>query len=163
MKHSNIYDAIDYFLDDNKLKAGMTRVLEITNELKMKPALISINTFKCAYKGKKVIHFSIGGRRNFIKNCLVVGVEIADKDDLEQIILSQPDDVINEFMNREKTHCVSCKSHCDNSIKIKIFGNEHHFCSRYNYMCSNPTPEQFKMIEKFVNIRIDYINSKAWV
>ena len=88
-----IEDICDYFLTDSILKNGIMQLLEKCRNLSMKPTLISLNTFKCAYKGKKVVHFSIGGRRQFLKNSLTIGVEIAENEDLEHIILAQPDDV----------------------------------------------------------------------
>jgi len=47
-----IKDVCNYFLTDDTLKTGMARLLELSNELKMKPVWIQRNGFKCTYKSK---------------------------------------------------------------------------------------------------------------
>jgi len=94
-------------------------------------------------------------------NNVTVSISLADKQDLEKVVLTLPDELRTEFLNRTTTHCGVCSAAtCNFGIVLEISGEEHCFCSRFNYMRHNPTAEQFKMIERFISIRKDYINSK---
>ena len=77
-------------------------------------------------------------------------------------MLAQPDEVIVEFFDRKTTHCGSCSpAACIyGGASMEIKGEKHYYCSRFNYICNNPTAEQFKIIERFIGLRRYYIDSK---
>ena len=156
-----IEDVCNYFLTDRTLKKGMARLLEISRELRMKPGWVQINGYKCNYKGKGVVSYVIGGN-GYLKNYLIVGVTLADRQDLEKVILSLPDDLIQELQNRNHTHCRVCRAAtcAYGGFSYEYKGEIHFLCSRFNYMCNNPSAEQFKMIERFINIRRAYLDEK---
>ena len=153
-----IEDVCEYFLKDEVLKAGMARLLELSREVKMKPGWMQRNGFKCTYKGKGVVSYVISGNR--WRSDLVISVTLADKKDLHNVVTALPDDLRAEFIKeRNITHCGKCSAaSCDFGAFVEISGEKHWFCSRFNYMCKNPTAEQFKMIEQFIQIRRDYID-----
>ena len=150
-----IEGACEYFLTDENLKNGSSRLLEILREMKIKPRWVSKNTYDYFYKRKKIATL-----RFRTKNNICISVTIADKDDLEKIILSQPDDLINEFANRTISHCITCSPSCKFGVKFFIAGKERNFCSRFNYMRVNPTAEQFGIIEKYIDISKKYNDGK---
>ena len=150
-----IEDVCDYFLNDSILKENTMRLLEFSRELKMNPVWIQKNGFKCSYKGKSVISYKFG------KDDIHICVYLAEKDDLHDVVLALPDNLKTEFLkDRNLTHCQVCSAaSCGFGVKVESSDKEYHFCSRFNYMCKNPTPEQFKMIEQFIGIRRNYIDS----
>jgi hypothetical protein len=90
-----------------------------------------------------------------------VSCSLADRKDLEQVVLELADDARAEFLYRKITHCVVCSAAtCGFGVTLKVSGKKHHFCSRFNYMCHNPTAEQFRVIEQFIDTRRKYIDSK---
>ena len=138
------------------LNEGMKQLIEFSRSLKMNPRHAWAKAFKCVYKGMNVVTF------NMHENVLIITVYIADKDDLERIVLAEPDghEILMEIMNRNLNHCDCCNpSHkCGSSVKLHTTGgNYDFFCSRFNYCCKNPTPEQFKIIERLIEIRKKYI------
>ena len=145
-------------LKDPILKDGMMRLIEFSRELKMNPRHAWSKAFRCSYKGKKVVTFNMHG------DVLFITVYIADEDDLERIILAQPDgqEILMEIMNRNATHCEGCSpsqiSNCGSAVKLNSTGGKYgFFCSRFNYNCKNPTPQQFRIIERLIEIRRNYI------
>ena len=150
-----IEGACEYFLTDLTLKNGTTRLLAILSEMKSKPRWVSKNTYNYFYKGKKVASFRFYGMNN-----ICIGASIADGEDLERVILSQSDELLNEFANRTTSHCLSCSPSCKFGVEFFIAGCERNFCSRFNYMRENPTAEQFIIIEKYIDIRKKYIDGK---
>jgi hypothetical protein len=112
------------------------------------------------YKRKTAVYIYIGGGRAYEKDNLVISVNLADKEDLERVILMQQESLIKELLNRKTTHCRVCNDSCGFGVKVDESGSRYHFCSRFNYMCKNPTPEQFGMIEQFIGIGKSYMDSK---
>jgi len=157
-----IEDVCGYFLTDPVLKEGMARLIKISRELKMKPGWVQINGYKCNYKGKGVVSYVIGGN-GYLKDYLIVGVSLADRQDLEKTILSLPDDMIKELQNRNHTYCRVCRAAtCGyGGFSYKYKGERHYLCSRFNYMCKNPNAEQFGMIERFIKIRRAYLDENS--
>ena len=149
-----IENVCDYFLTDNTLKDGMARLLELSRELKMKPVWVQVNGYKCNYKGKKVVSYNIQG-----KDKICISIVLADKQDLERVVLELPEELRAEFLNRTTTHCGVCSAaSCEFGVSVEVSGKKHWFCSRFNYMRYNPTAEQFKIIEQFIKIRRNYID-----
>ena len=156
-----IEDVCEYFLKDNVLRDGMARLLEISREQKMKPSWMQINGYKCSYKGKGVVSYVIGGSE-CLNDHLIVSVSLADREDLESVIFSLPDDIIEELQNREHTHCRVCApASCPyGGFAYQINGETRYLCSRFNYMCKNPTAEQFEIIARLIMIRRGYVEAK---
>ena len=152
-----IEDVCDYFITDNILKEGMAHLIEFSRKLKMSPYLFSKNAYKCSCKGKKVSAYSIKGI-----NDILITVVLADKDDLEKVILEQSEDLLKELLDRKLTHC-ECSAEradsCVNGVAFEVAGKKYGACSWHTYICKNPTAEQFKMIEKFIEIRRNNINT----
>jgi len=80
---------------------------------------------------------------------------------LHTVVTALPDDLKAEFLkDRSITHCGVCSAaSCDFGDFVEVSGKKHWFCSRFNYMCKNPTAEQFKMIEALIKIRREYIRN----
>ena len=152
-----IEDVCDYFLTDRTLKEGMAHLIEFSRNLKMNPNLFSKNAYKCAYKLKKVAAYSIKGKDN-----VLICVVLADREDLERVILDQPEDFRKELLDRKLTHC-QCSAEraasCGNGVGFEYQGKKYGACSWHTYICKNPTAEQFKMIEKFIEIRKNNISN----
>ena len=153
-----IEDVCDYFLTDNILKEGMTHLLKFSNELKMKPAWFAKNAYKCTHKGKKVAAYGING-----KDDIILTVSLAEPENLEKVILELSEDLKTELLNSKLRHCGRCSYYvsCDNGISFDVSGNKFRACSWHTYICPNPTVEQFKMIEKFIEIRRNNIKNLA--
>ena len=152
-----IEDTCDFFLKDKTLREGMARMLEFSHEIRMKPSWMAANWYQCRYKGKCVVTYNIA-KENFLR----VTIHLAEKDDLKRIMLAQKDDVIAEFFDRKTTHCSSCSpSTCVyGGASMEINGENHYYCSRFNYICNNPTQRQFKIMELFIELRRNYIDAK---
>ena len=153
-----IEDVCEMQLTNSALREGMARLIEFSRGVKMNPRHAWTNAFTCTYKGKKVVTYNIHDDVVFIT------LYIADAADLERIILEQPDghELLMEIMNRNASHCGGCSPSkidtCDSAVKLNTTGGKYgFFCSRFNYNCKNPSPQQFKMIERFIEIRRNYI------
>jgi len=153
-----IDDVCETELTEPALKKGMMRLIEFSRGLKMTPRHAWSKAFRCTYKGKNVATF------NMHENVLIITVYIADEADLENTILAEPDghEILMEIMNRNSTHCDCCNpsqiSNCGSAVKLNATGGKYgFFCSRFNYNCRNPTPQQFKIIERLMEIRRNYI------
>ena len=156
-----IEDVCDIQLSNTALKEGMAQLIEFSRKVKMNPRHAWSNAFTCTYKGKKVVTY------NIYNDVVFITLYIADAADLEQIILDEPDgnELLMEIMNRNASHCNGCKPSkidtCGSAVKLNTTGGKFgFFCSRFNYNCKNPTPQQFKMIERLIEIRRKYIVSK---
>jgi len=153
-----IADVCDYFLTDKTLRKGMAGLLECCQSLKMKPTWVQKNGFTCSYRGNRVISFMIA-KDNYLR----ISVYLAEKEDLEELINAQSDDLQTEFSNRKMTHCRVCKPACRFKVNIKLSGKPFSTCSRFNYMVLKPTMKQFKIIERFIHVRREYIDNKKSV
>ena len=156
-----IDDVCDVQLKNTALKEGMAQLIEFSRGLKMNPRHAWSNAFACNYKSKRVATY------NIYDDVVFITVYIAGEADLESVILAQPDghELLIEIMNRNATHCEGCNPSkidtCGSAVKLNTTGGKYgFFCSRFNYNCKNPTPQQFKMIERFIEIRRDYIITK---
>jgi hypothetical protein len=145
-----IEDVCDYFLTDDNLKESMADLLKYLRGIKMNPNLFSKNAYKCSYKLKKVAAISIKGKDN-----IIITVVLADKEDLEKVILELPEDYLAELLNRKLKHCSGCSPvvACDNGVSFEVSGKKYRACAWHTYICQNPTAGQFKMIKKFIEIR----------
>ena len=159
-----IDDVCEAQLTNPELKAGMVKLIEFSRGVKMNPRHAWSNAFTCNYKGKRVATFNIGNDIVFIT------LYIADEADLELIILEEPDgnELLMELMNRNASHCEGCSpskiNNCASAVKLNSTGGKFgFFCSRFNYNSKNPTLHQFKMIERFIEIRRRYIEAKKAV
>ena len=163
-----IEEACERLIENRSLSESMAQMLDFLRELKMKPGLVSKNTFNCNYKGKKVATFNIGGvgyhpggGDNI--DVVIVSCMLAEKDDLENVVYALPDDLRAEFLKpRTETHCAGgCRAaKCGNSALVKVSEEEYWFCSRFSYIIKNPTPEEFESIKHFIILRREYIDSK---
>ena len=156
-----IEDVQEAQLRNTELKAGMVKLIEFSRGVKMNPRHAWSKAFTCNYKGKKVATFNMGNDIVFIT------LHIADEADLERIILEEPDgnELLMEIMNRNASHCGGCKPSnidtCGSAVKLDTTGGKFgFFCMRFNYNCKNPTPQQFKLIVRLIEIRRKYIESK---
>jgi hypothetical protein len=157
----HIEDICDELIIDDALKNGMKSLIIFSRDIKMNPRHAWGNAFSCFYKSKKVANYNLRDGNIFIT------IYIADKDDLENILLKQPDgqELITEIMNRNATHCEGCNPNkinsCESAIKLNSTGGKYNFfCSRFNYNCYNPTPEQFEVIKRIIEIRRSYIDER---
>jgi hypothetical protein len=153
-----IDDVCEQELKEPALNEGMTRLIEFSRGLKMNPRHAWSKAFRCVYKGKKVATF------NMHEDVLFITVYIADEADLERVVLAEADghEILMEIMNRNATHCEGCNpsriDNCGSAVKLNTTGGKYgFFCSRFNYNCKNPTPQQFKIIERLIEIRRNYI------
>ena len=137
----------------------MAHLIEFSRNLKMNPNFFSKNAYKCAYKLKKVAAYSIKGKDN-----IWISVVLADKEDLAKVILGQPPNYLRELLDRRLTHCQCSPERaaaCPNGVGFEHQGEKYGACSWHTYICQNPTMEQFKMIERFIEIRKANINNPA--
>ena len=131
-------------------------MIELSSELKMKPCWFAKNGYKCSYKGKKVAAYGINGKDN-----IIITISLAERGDLEKVILEQPENLLTELLNRKITHCGRCSVDvpCDNGVGFEVSGKKYRACSWHTYICQNPTAKQFAMIEKFIEIRRNNIDN----
>lgn len=156
-----IEDFCEYFLTDTTLKEGMAWLLELSRELKMKPCWYAFNSYKCSYKGKGVVYYTVGGRvqiKTTQKNWLHIRVYLADSCDMENFLKSQSEDVRAEYIKNIK-YC----TRCGKCAPIIIEANN----KTYNNVCAvsifdfeNPTTEQFRQIKQYIKMRRNYIDLK---
>jgi len=102
---------------------------------------------------KRVCQFQIG------ISGFIVCVSLADKQDLEKVLRALPDDVRSEYITNETKGCGGCNTfECGINLDFEEAGKIYRVCTGSGYIRRNPTPEQFKMIERFIDIRREYLN-----
>ena len=156
-----IEDICDTQLRTITLKEGMAHLIEFCRGLKMNPRHAWSNAFSCTYKSKKVATF------NMWNDIVFITLYIADATDLERIVLEEPDgnELLMEIMNRNASHCEGCSpsnvDKCESAVKFNTPGGKFgFFCSRFNFNIKNPDAQQFKMIERLIEVRRKYIATK---
>ena len=149
-------------LTDPILKNGMAHLIELSRSIKMKPSWSDIDRYGCSHRGKRVVYYKID------KDKVTVIITLTDtgkKDELKELFPTLPDDLKKEFVSSEARHCRGCPktSPCPwgESASLEWDGNVYYICSRFNYTCVNPTPEQFEMIERLIHFRRAYIRDTA--
>jgi len=148
-----IEGACDYFLGKKALAEGIANLIRYLRDKKMNPAWISKNAYKCKYKGETVAVLYV---KKFDE--VTIGVNLAEWDDLERVLNSMPEDLQNEFISKNATHCRVCKARdCRFGVGFRLLGETRHTCSRFNYMRVNPTAEQFEMIKRLIDVRRKYL------
>ena len=159
MNKPQIENVCDYFLTDSTLKEGMANLIKFSRESKLKPYWFCKNGYKLQCQSKKVAAFSINGKDN-----VILTVVLANKEDLERVILEQPEDYLAELLERKLTHC-GCSAEraasCENGVGFEVSGKKYGACSWHTYICQNPTAEQFKMIKRFIEIRSNNIRGRT--
>ena len=154
-----IEDACDYFLEDN-LKKGVLCLIDLFTELKIKINWYGKNSYRSTYKGKRILLCNFNN-----KNDIRIGLSLADahkKDELEKILHELPNNLRKEYVTNKNKHCGRCMgSACDFNLDFVEAGETHQLCvHNAGYILYNPTPAQFKLIENFIELRIEYINTK---
>lgn len=153
-----IEDICEELLIDPTLKKGMTRLLELSKEIKMKPCWQVTNGYGCSYKNKRVIQYRIGRGDKCETNHLKIFVFIAEEDGLDAFFQAQSNEMIAECINGMKCHgCGGCKP----GMKYTILGEQQYICWKLCYQRINPTPEQFQLIEKMILARREYIKANT--
>ena len=149
------------------LKNGITQLIELSREVKMKPTWVDTTKegygrYSCAYKGKRVIYYNIEN------DCVLVTITLAEtgmKDELKAFYLTLPDELKKEFAISTYRHCSSngpirCAS-CTTSVTLEYGGKEYAHCTRFNFQFQPTTHEHFEMIEQFIKLRRKYIADNA--
>ena len=153
-----IEEICEQILTDSTLKNGMSRLLELSKEIKMKPCWQVTNGYGCNYKGKRVVQYRIGRGDKWETNYLKIFVFITDNGDLDNFFQNHSDEMITECLKGMK--CQGCGG-CKPGIKYTILGKQQYVCWKLCYQCLNPTAEQFEWIEKMILARREYIKSTA--
>ena len=145
-----IEECCEQFLVDPILKQSMIKLLSFLREQKMKPVWYHKTSYKCNYKGKRVLYVNIG-RENWlrIRVCTVSDMHGIGNMDLYMLMLN--DELRNEYDNY-LTHfepcnvCKGCGGVCER---------------RRSYYITNPTQDQFYWIEKFILARKNFIDNST--
>ena len=146
-------DVCNALISKPELKDGMTRLLDLSRELRMKPSWSHTNVWNCNYKGKRVVSYGIGLGDRMEQNRLIVRV-YPDNYNLVDFLLTLSDEMRAEFIDGIK--CTGCGD-CKPGTKIDVSGKQYFVCWRTEYYRINPTAEQFQWIEKFIFARREYI------
>jgi len=139
-------ECCEQLLTDPILKQGMLRLLLLFKELKMKPCWYHAKSYKCNYKGERVLYINFG-KQNWlrIRVCTVGDMHGVGEFDLYLDMLE--DELRNEFMN----YAANFKRCCKSGKGCGVCGKSR------TYYITNPTEEQFEWIEKFIFVRREFI------
>ena len=160
MVKQTIDECCNQFLTDATLKNGMADLLSFFKELKMKPSWYHANSYKCDYKGKRVImiNFSKMGVENWVRlRVITTGDCYEDNGKLDIFLQNLPIEMQNEYMAHLR-YCKNCTT-CTPGHDLELFGEPYkNVCEKsFAYYIDNPTPEQFEFVKKFVIARREYI------
>jgi len=156
-----IEDVCEQILTDPVLREGMTGLLALSREIHMKPCWFVTNTWKCSYKGKRVVTYGVGRGDRMETNYLKISVFFSDvdKSDLDAFFEAQSEEMRTECISGMK--CRGCGG-CKPGIKQNILGRQYMICWKACYERHNPTLEQFQWIEKMILARREYIKTKQY-
>jgi len=145
-----IDECCGFYLADPVLKDGMADLLLFLRGLKMNPAWYHKSSYKCNYKGKRVVYINMGSENWLrIRVCTVSDMHGIGNMDLYMLMLSN--ELRSEF-NNYLTHFQPCKV-CKGCGGV---------CERRrSYYIDNPTREQFEWIKMFIAARMRFIDNPA--
>lgn len=155
----SIEGAIDYFLEDEKLKKSMNQLLEFMHHLNLEPVWRSKNKYVCRCKAMDLISFRIEGKNDFNIAISAFGwrENIAD---FQTFLHALPSKMKQKFVNIKAFHCRACSETCTKGVKFDHLNHDYLLCSSQTYICENPTTEQLMDIKWLVNLSIAYIEFK---
>jgi len=138
----------------------MARLLSMFRELKMKPVWYYSGKYKCHYKKEVVVYLTVHDDDCYITVATVSAADNTHRYDVSAFVRMLSDDLKAEFASKFKS-CVGCSTYCAPGGDVEIDGVVHKgICKKtLVYSVSNPTEEQFKMIEKFIIARRKYIEN----
>jgi len=149
------------------LKNGMTQLIELSREVRMKPSWVDTTSwgygrYACNYKGKRVAYYYIDKDKIYVTLTLA---EPGMKDELKERYLTLPTEFKKVLATSIIRHCnwhgeAGCE-HCGNSVNLEYGGMEYSHCTRFNFMFSPTASEHFEMIEHLINLRRKYIADSA--
>ena len=161
MIKQTIEDSCNQFLSDIELKNNMLDLLSYLKELKMKPSWYHTNSYKCDYKGKRVIMINMLVENQVLIRVLTTGSWhqgwYGDNGKLDNFLQNLPVEMKNEYM-KSLIYCNNC-TNCSPGYDIKLSGEVHkNLCAKsFAYCIGNPTSDQFEFVKKFVQARREYI------
>ena len=159
--HKPTFDeCCDSCLTDEKQKEGAKKLSTLFHDLKMKPSWYHSNSYKCHYKGKRVVYINVYSHLFRIFVCTSSNATGSTDDDFNKFnIFFQmiPIEMKNEFIERLTycKKCTTCAPGHDLNIEGKLYRN---VCNKsLCYWIDNPTSEQIEWIIKFIHARREYI------
>jgi len=133
----------EYFLQDQTLRKGAQRLINLCRELGAEPKWISKNKFIA----RKLLGFRFEGTNDY-NVCVDLAENAYHKPHkFAEKFATMPDDFVAAYIATEKTHCVSCKKDCDgvvNQGQVKL-------CARFNVYV-NPTDSEVELIARIMRI-----------
>ena len=147
-KKYTIEECCEQFILDPVLKQGMTHLLLLLQNLKMKPIWYHKTSYKCNYKGERVVYINMG-RENWLRIRVCTVNNMHGTGNMDLYMQTLPDDMRAEYENylanfQECKVCKGCNGICER---------------RRSYYITNPTQEQFFWIEKFIFARREFIDN----
>ena len=136
-------ECCEQLLTDPALKQVMLGLLELLNELKIKPSWYHGKSYKCNYKGGCILFINFNEpNRLGIRVCAV-----NNYNELERFLEALPDDLKAHYMEYLNTFERCCKS-----------GSGCGMCQkRIKYYVTNPTMKQFETIKRLMFARMEFI------
>ena len=153
-------------LTDKHLYENAERLIKLCSELKIKTKLAARNSYTFTYKNKSVFNFllrSTPSYKGFEKadhsNSLHVSLSIGYKNtNPEKFLSSLPDDMQIEYLSSPKKHC-GCSRAENCFVEYEKNNKKYPLCTMgFGYSRLNPTLEQFDLIERFIRLRVKYID-----
>ena len=154
-------------LTNSILKNGMTHLIELSREIRMKPSWVDTTSwgygrYSCSYKGKRVVYYYVDKDKIYVTLTLT---EPGMKNELQECYSALPNDYKREIAVTKIRHCdwhgnAGC-SHCGNSVNISYDGIEYSHCTRFNFTLNLITPEHFEMVEYFIKLRRTIIDNSV--
>jgi len=156
----SVEEMCHYFLMDTYLLAGIDNLLALAKQFKMRNHEKSHRSYTFTYRGENVMN--IDNHETF--DSLEIMLNIGRGEDAAKLLKLLPDNLRTEYVgNLFRLHGeANCKG-CWHSAAIQFEeAGEIHWIATCNfgYRRQNPTPEQFKMIEQIITMRINAIDGQ---
>ena len=173
-----VEEIYEQYIKDDTLRKSAERLFEIAREYKMKNRCVSYNSFTYTYRGMNVFNITMratlsnaGVRKIDPTNHFIIQLSLGKRHEVETLLLEQPEDMRNEYINNRIISCGVCAGTpegriirnltCDKPLDFTESGKVYHLCTvNFGYARHNPTPEQFEMIERFIMARIEAIDAE---
>ena|GEM_PF-1920307 len=156
----SIEGAIDYFLEDAKLKKSMNHLLEFMRNLDLEPVWRSKNKYVCRYKAQDAVSFRIEGKNDF-NICISALGWRETKENFANFINLLTNEKIQKLVTVYEHLCDHCSTQpCDVSLRLDRKNKEYLLCSKKSYICENPTAKQLSTIEWLIKLGMEYIDFK---
>jgi len=149
-----IEEICDILLTRPELREGMTSLITLSKELKMKPCWSHTNNWNCNYKGKRVVSYLVGMGDKQKQDWLKIKLHTAEKGDIDNFLQALPSETAIECIDGMK--CYGCGD-CKPGRQYMILGKKQYLCKRLCYQRINPTPKQFQLVATLIPARREYI------